>query len=54
MKLLAHNLVHPYDATKFHILDVKPCWWDEKAYCKLQNGIGGYVLDHGQPNYGLK
>ena len=21
-------------------LEVKPWWWDEKAYCKLHNGIG--------------
>ena len=40
MKLLARNLVHPYDAAKFYIPEVMPWWWDEKAYCKLHNGIG--------------
>lgn len=39
-KLLAHNLVHPYDVAKFSIPEVKPWWWDENAYYKLHNGIG--------------
>ena len=39
-KFLAHNILHPYDAASFCIPKVKPWWWDEKAYCKLHNGIG--------------
>ena len=48
MKLLACNLVHPYDATKFCIPEVKPWWWDEKAYCKLHNGIGHDIENCGR------
>ena len=48
MKLLAHNHVHPYDATKFCIPKVKPWWWDEKAYCKLHNGIGHDIENCGR------
>ena len=47
MKLLARNLVHPYNATKFCIPKVKPWWWDEKAYCKLYNGIGHNIENCG-------
>ena len=28
MKLLAHNLVCPYDSAKFPIPKVKPWWWE--------------------------
>ena len=48
MKILAHNLVHPYDAAKFCIPEVKPWWWDEKAYCKLHNGIGHDIENYGR------
>ena len=48
MKFFAHNLVHPYDATKSHIPEVKPWWWDEKAYCKLHNGIGHDIQNCGR------
>lgn len=47
-KLIAYNLVHPFDPTKLCISEIKPWRWDVKAYCKFQNGIGYNVENCGK------
>ena len=39
-KVIINKLVHPQDPARNYIPDVKPHWWDEKAFCKFHNGIG--------------
>ena len=48
--LIAHNLVQPQDHSKFRIPDPKPHWWDEKAFCVFNNGIGHDI----EKNFKLK
>ena len=36
--LIANNLAHSQDLENHYIHDVKPHWWDEKAFCKFHNG----------------
>lgn len=37
--LIDKNLAQPQDPTKFCIPDIKPYWWNEKAYYIFHNGI---------------
>lgn len=43
--LIDNNLAQPQDPAKFHILDIKPYWLNEKAYCIFHNGIG-HDIEH--------